>query len=250
MLRIVFWLLLLANLVFFALIKWGNALTRSDASLLAQPPLHPEKVRLLVNSTVAAQSAVMVPASAPLSAPSATQPTPMPLAPQAASAPPAPQAPSPAVSSCLEWGEFSGADLASASANLGKLKLGDRLSRREVEHNTGYWVYIPPQRTRAEINQKLTQLKKLGVDNHFVVQEKGKWHNAISLGVFKSRDLAQKFLASLKSKGVKNAEVGERQAKLKLVIFTLRNPDAGSLSRLTEWQKDFTDIEMKSVRCN
>jgi hypothetical protein len=205
---------------------------------------------LLANSAVGAQSAVIAPASAPLSAPSATQSTAMPPAPQATSAPLALPAPSPAVSSCVEWGEFSGSDLASAGANLGKLKLGDRLSKKEVEHNTGYWVYIPPQKTRAETNQKLAQLKKLGVNNHFVVQEKGKWHNAISLGVFKSHDLAQKFLASLKTKGVRSAEVGERQAKLKLVVFALKNPDAQTLSKLAEWQKDFTDIEMKSVRCN
>lgn len=82
------------------------------------------------------------------------------------------------------------------------------------------------------------------------MQEKGKWHDAISLGIFKTEELAQKFLADLKSKGVKGAVMGERQTRLKFTVFVLNNPDAATLSRLADWQKGYTGIEMKAVGCN
>lgn len=237
MIRIFFWALLLANLALFAFLKWGGALTQNNASL--QPPLNADKIKLLGFSPPALPSAVL-PASAPVppSAPSlasASAPAPAAVAPPAA---------------CLEWGEFSGADLAHASESLSALKLGPSLSQREVEHSIGYWVYIPPTKKHAELNAKLAKLRKIGVKDYFVVQEKGKWQDAISLGIFKTSDVAQRFLERLKSKGIKGAVMGERQTRLKFTVFTLKNPDAATLSKLAEWQKGFTAIEMKSAPCN
>ena len=193
-------------------------------------------------SPPAIASAVM-PGSAPV-AQVASQP---PLA--AASAPASAQAAT-QPSACLEWGEFSGADLARANDNLSGLKLGSRLTQREVEHTIGYWVYIPPARNRAAVNEKIAQLKTRGIHDFFVVQEKGKWQDAISLGIFKTEDIARKYLDHLKTKGIKTAVMGERQTRLKFTVFALNNPDAATLSKLVEWQKSFTGIEMKSVACN
>lgn len=237
MIRIFFWLVLLINLALFAYSQWGGPLTQDTGNL--QPPLNPEQIKLLGFSAAALPSAV-APASAP-SAPLIAQSQPVSAVP--ASAPPPPAA-------CLEWGEFSGADLSRANIDLAGLKLGDRLSQREIEHSIGYWVYIPPQKSLAEVNAKISQLKKLGVNEFFIVQEKGKWQNAISLGVFKTVDVAKKYLDSLKSKGVKSAVMGERQTRLKFTVFVLKSPEAVTLAKLADWQKDFTSIEMKSVSCN
>ena len=111
-------------------------------------------------------------------------------------------------------------------------------------------MYIPPPKKRAELDAKISQLKKLGIKEFFVVQEKGKWHDAISLNIFKTEDMAKRFLDHLKAKGVKSAVMGERQTRLKFTVFSVKNPDAATLSKLTEWQKDFTDIEMRSLACN
>lgn len=237
MIRKIFWLILLANLAFFAYMQWGAVLTQNASSL--QPPLNPEQIKLLGFSP-AVPSSMVIAASAP-SAP------PIPQL-QSASAPAsAPVAASPAA--CLEWGEFSGTDLARANEDLAGLKLASKLSQREVEHSIGYWVYIPPQKTHAEVNAKIAQLKKMGINEFFVVQEKGKWLDAISLGVFKTEDVAKKYLDSLKAKGVKSAVLGERQTRLKFTVFVLHSPDAAALSSLATWQKSFTGIEMKSVVC-
>ena len=150
----------------------------------------------------------------------------------------------------MEWGEFSGSDLARATAVLADLKLGDKLAQRQVEHVSGYWVYIPPLPTRVEVDRKIAQLKARGVTEYFVVQEAGPAHNAISLGIFKSADAAQKFLQNLMQKGVKSARVGERMSKLSLTVFVLNNLDAGTATKVTELQKEFATSELKAVACN
>ena len=238
MIRVFFWLLLLLNLALFAYLNWGTSLTQENGNL--QPPLNPGQIRVLGFSPASIASGILPP-----SAPPAQQVASAPLGATSASAAAAAQP-----SACIEWGEFSGADLARASDDLAGLKLGARLSQREVEHTIGYWVYIPPLKSHKDVNARIAQLKKRGITDFFVVQEKGKWRDAISLGIFKTRDIAGKFLDRLKSKGIKSAVMGERQTRLKFTVFVLNNPEADTLTRLTEWQKGFTGIEMKSVACN
>lgn len=239
MIRIFFWLVLLVNLALFAYLQWGGSLAHDANNLL--PPLNPEKIKLLGFSPAAPSSSAIA-ASAVTSG----------LAPEVQ--PPAPASAAPAITTsspaCLEWGEFSGSDLVHANEDLAGLKLGNKLALREAEHAIGYWVYIPPQKNHAEVSTKISQLKKLGVSEYFVVQEKGKWQDAISLGVFKTEDVAKKYLDHLKSRGVRSAVMGERQTRLKFTVFILKDPEPATLAKLTEWQRDFTGIEMKTAVCN
>ena len=170
-----FWLLLAVNLVFFAYMQWGKMLTVANTQLLHQPPLNADKIKLLAASPESLTTTMLPPVAQEVAAmPSAvTVVSPIPPASDTA---------------CLEWGEFSGGDLKRASSALALLKLGEQLSRRQVEYTSGYWAYIPPPKTRAEIDKKISQLKARGVVDYFIVQEPGKWRNAISLGVFKTKD--------------------------------------------------------------
>ncbi len=222
-----FWLLLLVNLVLFAFVQWGGMLTGEGKNMSSRPPLNAEKIKLLEVSPAALAT---VP---PLSAmSSATQV-------QAANA-----------AVCLEWGKFSGTDLVRASAALASLNLGNKLAQRQVEYNSGYWVYIPPAKTRAAVDKKIVELKALGVGDYFIVQEPGKWHNAISLGVFKTGEAAHKFLDSLKEKGVKTAVVRERQSKLRVSVFVLRNMDATVVAKVAALHREFAGSEMRSLVCD
>ena len=45
--RILFWLLLLANLLLFSYVRWGDVLTGGQADLQAQPPLNADKVEVV-----------------------------------------------------------------------------------------------------------------------------------------------------------------------------------------------------------
>jgi len=130
------------------------------------------------------------------------------------------------------------------------MKLGDNLTQRSVERNHGYWVYIPPLKKHASVEKKIAQLKERGVKDYFVVQEKGKWQNAISLGVFGTQDAAEKYIAMLRTKDVRTAKVGERVSKLKYTVFVIKDLDSGTADKLNALQKEFPDSELKLSTCN
>jgi hypothetical protein len=260
--RNLFWILLLANVILFAVIQrswlyWG------EQEIQAQPDLNSDMIRLLPErrSSPAKPSS---PAHAPVRPPTPTAPAPV-SAPAPAVAPPAPvpaPSPSPAMNMaasdetapnkliCLEWGDFSGSDLTRAKSALSTLQLADKVSQRQIERDIGYWVYIPPLKNKAAVNRKIGELKALGIEEYFVVQgSSGHWLNAISLGVFKTRDAAQNFLHALNAKGVRTARVGERASKLKTTVFMLNEVDAATQTKLKEMQKDFPGSELNYVSC-
>ncbi len=255
-------LLLLINILFFALMQWGGKLGREDSNAQPLAALNADKIKLLAQP-VAAQTEVpavtpvpaaavavavpAVPAVVPVSAPVAVASL------HAAEKPKEKkneEEKSKPVKNCMEWGEFSGTDLARAENALAQMKLGDKLGQRTVEYTHGYWVYIPPFKTHAGRVKKIQQLKELGIADYFVVQEKGRWMNAISLGVFKTEEAANHYLGELGKKGVKSAKVGERASKLKFTVFVLKQMDAAGTTQLTALQKDYAGSEVKSVACN
>lgn len=241
--KILFWILLLANVILFAVMQRGGW---DDAAIKAQPALHAEMIRLLPGSQTMPETL-----SAPVSAVAAAS------IPAASAATPSASnlhlsmdmVPATGVPLCVEWGDFSGADLARAAAALSSLQLGGKLSQRQVEREIGYWVYIPPVRNKAVVNRKIAELKALGVREYFVMQTAGHWMNAISLGVFKTRDAAQNFLHDLQAKGVRSARVGERASRLKATVFMLHGVDAATENKLQALQKDFAGSEVNNVPC-
>lgn len=243
MIRGVFWLLLLLNAAVLAWVMWGGALTQDKSAL--QPALNPGQIKLL-NDVPGVSAVPAIPASAPVMPSPPAQHGP---ASAVGSSSTAPQHNNKKSTVCMEWGEFSGSDLAHASQDLEGLKLGKALTRREVEHSTGYWVFIPPPKHRADVDKKVAQLKRLGVKEFFVVQEKGKWYDAISLNVFKTEEMAKKYQKQLESKGVKNTKVGERQTRLKFTVFVLKNPSSALQDKLRQWQKQFSGIDLKPATC-
>ena len=221
--RTLFLVLVLCNVILFAVMQWSGELLADGQAVRAQPPLHEQDIRLLDVSQAAPE------AVSPVSGAAA--------------------APVLAAATCLEWGDFSGADLARATAALGALQLGDKLSQRQAEHNIGYWVYVPPLRNKAAVNQKIAQLKARGIKEYFVVTEAGQWLNAISLGVFQTQEAAQGFLDELRAKGVVSTRLGERAGKFKATVFVLSGLDAATAARLTGMQKDFHGSELKNISC-
>jgi hypothetical protein len=221
--RAVFWILLAANATLFAVMHWGGLLAADEQAGQTQPALHEEQIRLLADTPQTVPAAAL-PASAPVAA-------------------------RPDKLACLEWGEFAGADLTRATAALTALQIGDKLSQRQVEHTIGYWVYIPPLADKTALNQKIVQLKARGIKEYFIVQEAGQWLNAISLGVFKTQEAAQKFRDELRARGIRSAQNGERASKLKMTIFGLNGVDDAIGARLAAMQKDFAGSELKNVPC-
>ena len=226
--RAFFLLLVLANLVFFAYIQ----VAREEAGVqgrISQLQVAPERIKLL-------KSAAKAPPDRPRAPGKAVPPAP----PRTASAAPA---------ACLEWGIFAGPGVVRAEAALARLGLAPDRVERAVTDAGGYWVYMPPLKSRAEVDRKVGELKALGVTEFFVVQDAGQWRNAISLGIFRTDEAAQAFLARLKERGVRSAIAARRENFLKQIAFYVREPGEATVARLTLIQQEFPGSELKAGPC-
>jgi len=93
------------------------------------------------------------------------------------------------------------------------------------EASASYWVYIPPLANKKEAEAKAVELKKLQVQEYFIIQENGPNNHAISLGLFSTREAADNYLETLKDKKVRSARVAERNAKPALATLELIGPE-------------------------
>ncbi|HET7767087.1 MAG TPA: SPOR domain-containing protein [Burkholderiales bacterium] len=220
--RIVFFLLLLANLVFFGWAYFGTGRTADEPQLMEQQ-LNPQEIRLLTPDQVAKLAAERAKAVA-------DRPKPPPRAP---------------VIACLELGAFNPIDAPRVQQVLGPLALGSRLSQRRADEIASYWVYIPPLRSRQSANLKAAELKKLGVDDFFIVQEDPKFRLAVSLGVFKTEEAANARLAELRKKGVRTARVAPKETPVQKVYFAIREVPDALVAKLNDLRQGFPGTELK-----
>jgi hypothetical protein len=211
--RTLFFILALANVAFFAFAWWDSgAVVNADAQIVGQQR-NPEKIRLLTPEQVSAL----------------TRKT----------------EPSKAASVCLEWGAFVGADVARAGQALESLALGAALTERKPEDAAGFWIYIAPFASRQAATQKAGELKRLGVDDFYVVSDDPKWRNAIALGVFKTEEAAKASLDALRAKGVKSAAIGARDSQHSKTYFQVRDANLTLTAKLNALKQSFAGTEVR-----
>ena len=223
--RILFLLLVLANVAFFA---WSRFIAGGGSGADPTPlsrQIEPQKLRVVPPEELARLS---VPKPAP----------------------PAPSRPAPVVTSkCLEWGSFTPTDVASARKALEPLALGERVAERKSEETAAWWVFIPPQTGEGSARQaalrKAGELKKLGVQDYFIVQDEGPNHWALSLGIFRSEEAAQARLVALRTQGVRSARVGPRDTPVTKVWLQVKSVDAALEARLQELARQTDGSELR-----
>jgi len=226
--RTLFLMLVLANVGFFA---WARYVSPPDASADPLPltrQIEPEKMKVVTPNEV--------PAPAPTPAPAAAQRTPT----ANAAAPAAPVA-----LKCMEWGSFTIADAPRAEKALEPLALGPRLGQRRTEETAGWWVFIPPQGSRAAAMRKAAELKSLSIDEYFIVQEEGPYRWAVSLGIFRNEDAAQARLVTLRTQGVRSAQVAPREMVVPKVWLQVKNVDAPLQARLKDTARTIEGSELR-----
>lgn len=214
-------LLLLLNVAVFGYFKLQSA--QPAGPVAGHEAIQPEKLRILTPEEVDA-----MPAKAQPSAP-APVPPPEPVA-------------------CYEWGSFPNDSLQIARAAIERLAVDSVLQQTASQEARRYWVYIPPRKTPEEAQAKVDEVKALGVEEIFVVQEP-KWKNAISLGVFKDEALANRLLDDLKAKGVKSAIKGVRNHESGQSHFLLKNVNAHTADELSRLRPEFPGSEIRKVTC-
>jgi len=214
--RLAFLLLLAANLALFA---WAHLLAPADPGIDRQPlarEIEPGKLRILGERALAE----------PRPVPARTKPAAEPSRAAAAIA-------------CLEWGSFSPSDASRAARDLDALELGARLAQYRGEETASWWVHFPPQGSRANALKKAGELRKLGIDDFFIVQEAGPAQWSLSLGIFSTAEAAKAYLAALQKRGVSTAVISERKTQVPKVWFQVREVPPAEKARLDELAKEY-----------
>ena len=230
--RLLFLLLVLINVGFFAWVRYlAEPTWTSDPAPLARQ-VDPGKLRI-VSGAELARGATPKPRAAPA-------PAPVP-APDKVTVPPA-------ILACIQWGSFTLADAARAEKVLEPLELGARLSRRQVEESADWWVFMPPQGSRLGAQRKAQELRDLGISEFFILQEPGPYRWALSLGVFGTGEAARDHLAALRGRGVRTARVGRRELKVTKIWLQIERLDAVLNARLREIALAFPGSELRDCR--
>jgi hypothetical protein len=161
-----------------------------------------------------------------------------------------PQPPPPARrGACLEWGTFSDVELPPVRRDLERLGLVQRATESRVPVVAGWWVFIPPQASRVEVDRRIAELIALGVTDYYVVEGEGPMRNAISLGIFRSEEAANDFLRGLQARGVRSARVGAREHRVTQTAFLLRDPSPQVSAQLAALAGRFPGSELRALDC-
>ena len=184
--RLTFFLLVLANLLFFA---WGQGyFGQQDEGREPQrlkDQLQADKIKLVVRDKAAGAAAAPAPA-------------------------------------CRMVDKLAAADAQELQKRIADTG-GDMLASIEpIDDAASFWVNIPALANKAIADKKVGELKLLGVSDFHVMQSEGGF--AISLGLFPSEAAANEFLQGLIKKGVKSARVEARPKSAALMRLQIRGP--------------------------
>jgi hypothetical protein len=233
------WLLVLINVSLLA--YFNTDVLLPSAPRAAMVAIQPEKISILTQQQVdALPSKGTAPSAVAAISPPTVEAT------VAANAMPVTAS---ANTACYEWGIFSAANLTGAQSAVSNLSLQAAVKEQSSLEAKRFWVYKPPLKSAEAAQAKALELKALGVNELYVVQE-AKWKNAISFGIFEDEQLATNLLNELKAKGVKEVfkalrNQGKGHASLQFSKLT-----AAEVLALKKLKPDFPEADVKEVSCN
>lgn len=205
-LRIVVIVLLFANLLALAIWKgWlGGGPSHGEPERLSNQ-LNPDKIRLMAEARPPLAKPLVV-APVPVDVPVVEEKVEPPV--PAPPPPPAPEAVAP--QACVIFAGLSTDQARELSARIAKSGTGFKLTESRSEVPSSWWVHVPSQGSRDGADKKAAELRRLGIDDLFIMQEPGPSQFAISLGLYKNEQAATRHLEALKDKGVRSAQIATR----------------------------------------
>lgn len=224
MLRISFFILLLANLV---LALWYTQIApRAAGSVI---PKVPEEKRLVLLQEHQQQAqAATVPQQ------EQSQPPALPDVQLAREQPPASAPAESPAPGCYTIGPFSDLDRAKIVSERIH-RLGAKVTRRNKteQEQYGYRVFLPPYKTREAALAATQQLARNGIQDYFVISDDER-KNGISLGLFRKKSGAERRMAQVGRFGFKpQMEIRNRES----TIYWLDYEQTGELVTDSIWRE-------------
>lgn len=154
-----------------------------------------------------------------------------------------------AATSCYKWGKFTTSNLADAQQVIERLGLEAELVQdASSQPDSRFWIYYPPLATAQLAERKAEEIKKLGVDELYIVQGT-RWRNAISFGLFAEEPLATALLKELKSKGVRNAVKSLRKQGKSTGSLIAKSVTSQNAVELYKVRPQFVGTDVVPVPC-
>ncbi len=150
---------------------------------------------------------------------------------------------------CAEWGPFNDVELTKAKQLLEPIGLGRTLTTRRVDARADHWIYIPSKGSKAAAERTVAELKRLNVNDTFIIPEAGAWQWAISLGAFKTKAAADAYYELARTKGVKTAVYRYREQTWQMSSIVLREPPQSTLQKLEEYKSQLGGSSIVTGAC-
>jgi hypothetical protein len=223
--KLLVWLLLLLNL---GLLIYFNLDVIAPKSAVADRSIMPEKLKILSQTELEAMPQKV--AEAPVVDASTVTMVEVPT-------------------SCYKWGNFTKTNLPAAQVVLVRLGLQSTIKQEQSDNeDRRFWVYYPPLKSAELAQQKAEEIKAMGVDELFIVQD-SQWRNAISFGLFQDEQLASSLLSDLLAKGVKGATKALRNPGKSLNSLLIKSVSAGAALELQKITPEFVGTEIAPAAC-
>lgn len=149
---------------------------------------------------------------------------------------------------CYKWGRFTSNNLAAAQEVIQRLGLEAELIEETPKQDRRFWIYYPPLPTPERAKEKAEEIKRLGVDELYIVQD-AQWRNAISFGLFNEEQLADSLLKNLKAKGVRYAVKSVRNQGSATSSLLAKSVTAELAVELYNIRPEFIGTDVTSVAC-
>ena len=199
--RVLFLLLLLANLLFLAWTRWVVPVAPATVGVPASGGRELQPIRLRAEAPNATASAAADSSNAGLRA------------------------------DCVSVGPFIGpAHAAAANAQLERLGFTSRQRVSQDEVRVGYWVRVPNLATPADATNALATLQAAGLGDAYVLAE-GEPENTVSVGVFSDPRRAAEVSARVQKAGF-TPETSDRLRRLEVLWLDIDRQADGSLPSL------------------
>jgi hypothetical protein len=223
--KLLVWFLVLLNV---GLLVYFNLDVIVPKPVVADRSITPEKLKILNAEDLAAM-------------PNKVAPTALPEA--------APVLASGASSSCYKWGNFTKTNLPAAQVVLVRLGLQSVVNQEAIaQEDKRFWVYYPPLKTESLAREKAAEIRALGVQEIFIVQD-SQWRNAISFGLFQDEQLASALLNDLQAKGVKGATKALRSPGKSLSSLLIKAVSADTAIELHKIKPEFLGTDLVPAAC-
>ena len=137
---------------------------------------------------------------------------------------------------CMEMGGFTTQGVAHAREDLAAIATGTPLPVEQFERSeqVRWWVHLPAQPTRENADRKLAELKRRKVTDVSVVAGENPESYTVSLGLFRDRERADRFLEPLRGQGVRTALISDAPRAVSRQWLRVAHADDAVRARMDE----------------